>query len=80
MVAKGVGQRRTHQDAGGGSECEVGVGKCQPLHIGWIHNKVLLNSTENSLQYSTINHNGKEYIIKRMYVCITASTLLYSKN
>ena len=29
-------------------------------------------NTESYIQYPTINHNGREYIIKkRMYVCVT---------
>ena len=28
--------------------------------IGWINNKVLLDSTGNDIQYPVINHNGKE--------------------
>ena len=27
---------------------------------GWINNKVLLDSTGNCIQYSRLNHNGKE--------------------
>ena len=27
---------------------------------GWINNKVLLDSTGNCIQYSGLNHNGKE--------------------
>ena len=30
-------------------------------HIEWINNKVLLYSTGNYIQYSLINHHGKEY-------------------
>ena len=30
-------------------------------YIGWINNKVLLNSTRNYIQYPLINQNGKEY-------------------
>ena len=52
VVAKGEG-------VGGGMEWEVGVSRCQLLHIGWINNKVLLYSTGNYIQYPMINHNGK---------------------
>ena len=44
-----------------------------------LNNKVLLYSTENYIQYSMINHNGKEYKKKNVYICITES-LLYSRN
>lgn len=70
MVAKGVGWRRTHQEAGGGSECEAGVGKCQPLRIGWIHSKSLLCITQSCILYPLINHNGKEKVLKRMYIYV----------
>ena len=46
---------------GGRMEWEVEVGKYKLLSIGWVKNKVLLHSTENSIQYLIINHNGKEY-------------------
>ena len=54
MVPSGEG-------VGGGMECEVGVSRCKLLYIEWINNKVLLYSTENSIQCPMINHNGKEY-------------------
>ena len=54
VVAKGEG-------VGGGMECEVGVSRCKLLYIEWINNKVLLYSTDNSIQCPMINHNGKEY-------------------
>ena len=38
------------------------------LYIEWINNKVLLYSTENYIQYPMVNHNGKEYLKKRMYI------------
>ena len=31
------------------------------LYVGWINNKVLPYSTGDSIQYSVINHNVKEY-------------------
>ena len=43
----------------GGMEWEVGISRCKLLYIEWIHNKVLLYSTENYVQYSMINRNGK---------------------
>ena len=54
VVAKG-------ESAGGEMECEVMVSRCKLLYIEWINNKVLLDSTENYVQYPMINHNGKEY-------------------
>ena len=54
MVAKGEG-------GGGGVEWEAGVSRCELLYIGWVNSKVLLDGTENYIQYPVINHNGKEY-------------------
>ena len=66
MVAKGEG-------AGRGMEWEVVVSRCRLLYTEWINNKVLLYSTGNYIQYPVINHNGKEYEKKNVYVCITES-------
>ena len=63
MVAKG-------EVVGGGKDLEFGISRCKLLHMGWI-NKVLLNSTGNDIQYPVINHNGKEYKKKNVYMCIT---------
>ena len=61
MAAKGDG-------VGGGMEWEVRLSRCKLLYTGWIHNKVLMYSTENYIQYPVINHNGKEFFKKRIYV------------
>ena len=53
---------------GGGMEWEFGVSRRKLLYIEWINNKVLLYSTENYIQYPMINHNGKEYIKKCIYM------------
>ena len=50
-----------------GKDWEFGISKCKLLYIEWINNKVLLHSTEKYIQYSVINHNGKEYL-KNIYV------------
>ena len=63
MVAKGEGNGR-------GMQWEVGVSIRKLLYIEWINNKVLLYSTENYIQYPMINHNGKEYLKKNVYICI----------
>ena len=44
---------------GGGMEWEVWVSRCKLLYLEWINNKVLLYSTENYIQYSMKNRNGK---------------------
>ena len=61
MVAKGKG-------VGGGMEWEFGVSRCELLYIEWINNRVLLCSIENYIQYPMINHNGKEFFKKGMYI------------
>ena len=53
-----------------GKDWEFGINKCKLVHTGWINNKVLLYSTGNYIQFSGINHNGKEYFFKCMYVCV----------
>ena len=55
MVAKGEGER-------GEMDWEFGVGRCKLSYMEWINNKILLYTTGNSMQYSVINHIGKEYI------------------
>ena len=47
---------------------EVGVSKGKLLYIEWINSKILLYSTKKHIQYPMINHNGKEYIKKSLYV------------
>ena len=63
---------------GGGLERETVVSRCKLEYMERINNKVLLYSTENYIQYSMINQNGKEYL-KRMYIYIYI-TLPYSRN
>ena len=38
------------------------------MYIEWINNKVLLYSTGNYIQYSVINHNGKENEKECVYI------------
>ena len=40
---------------------EFGMSKCKLSYVKHINDKVLLHSTGNYIQYSVINHNGKEY-------------------
>ena len=56
------------EGGGGGMEQEFGVSRCKPIYIEWINNKILLYSTENYIQYPVMNHNGKEYFKKDIYV------------
>ena len=52
---------------------ESGVNRFKPLHLEWINNKVLLYDTETYIKFPRINHNGKEYFKKNVYICITES-------
>ena len=58
------------QGKGVGEEMEwkVGFSRCKLLLIKWINNKIVLFSTENNIQYSMINQNGKEY--KKECICM----------
>ena len=49
------------------------VFQCKLLHLEWIDNKVLLYSTGNYIHSPGINHNGKEYYKKNVYMCRTES-------
>ena len=50
---------------------ELGISRCKLLYVGWINNKVLLQSTGNCIQYPVINHSRKQY--EKEYICITES-------
>ena len=51
-------------------EWEVGASRHKLLYIAWINSKVLLQSTDDYIQYPVINHNGKEYVKKEcVYTC-----------
>ena len=52
----------------GGKDWESGISRCKLLYIEWINNRVLLCSIENYIQYPMINHNGKEFFKKGMYI------------
>ena len=52
----------------GGKDWEFGISRCKLLYIEWIHNRVLLYSTGNYIQYPVTNHNGKEYIYSHIYI------------
>ena len=44
---------------GVGKDWEFEISRCKLLYIGWINNKVLLNSTGNYIHYPVIIYNGK---------------------
>ena len=47
-----------------GKDWEFGIVRGKLLYIGSINNKVLLHSTGKYIQYSIINHVGKEKIVE----------------
>ena len=53
---------------GGGVDWEFGISRCKLLYKEWINNKFLLYSTGNYIQCPVINHNGKEYEKKYVYI------------
>ena len=57
-VGRGLG--RTEQD--------VGVSRCKLLYMEWINKKVLVFSTGNYIQYRGLNHHGREYLKKNVYI------------
>ena len=68
---------------GGGREMnwEFGVGRCKPLHLEWINNKVLLYSTKNYTPFPGIKDNGKGYFFKKECIYLyNWVILLYSRN
>ena len=58
---------------------EFGVGRCKLLHLEWINNKVLMYGTGSYVQYPGINHNGKDYKRRIIYV-YNWVTLLYIRD
>ena len=69
---------------GGGEVGEFEVSRSKLVHIEWIQNKVPLSSMGNYSQYFEINHNGKEYFLKKnVYKYIhtyISESLLYGRN
>ena len=55
------------EGSGGGRDWEFGISRCKILYVEWINKKVMLYSTGNYIQYSVINHNGKEYEKEDIY-------------
>ena len=43
-----------------GKDGEFGVGRCKVLHLEWMENEVLLQSTGNYIQSPGRDHDGKE--------------------
>ena len=62
---------------------EFGISRCKLLHLERINNKVLLYSTGNYIQSLGIEHDGRLYEKKNIYIHIythTWVTFLYSRN
>ena len=55
---------------GEGKDWEFAIRSCKLLYIEWINSKVPLYSTGNYIQFSMINHKGKEYEKEHIYVSI----------
>ena len=65
VVAKG-------EKGGRGVKWKFGANKCKLSYMEGINNKVLLYSTESNVQCPMRNHNGREYIKRRIVsICIT---------
>ena len=47
---------------------EFGISRCKLLYPEYRNNKILLHSTGNYVQCPMINHNGKEYEEKHVYI------------
>ena len=56
----------------GGKDWEFGISRCQLSYVGWINNRVLLDSPGNYIQYPAINHNEKNICIN-IYICAAAA-------
>jgi len=48
---------------------EFGAGRCKLLHLEWISNEILLYSTGNYIQSFGIEHDGRQYEKKNVYIC-----------
>ena len=60
---------------------EFGVGRCKLLYTEWVHNKVLPYNSRKYVQFTVINHNGKEYFLKMYDIYVYNQViLLYSRN
>ena len=57
-------------DGGSGMDWEFGVSGCKLLHLEWISNEALLYSTGNDIQSLLMEHDGRYYKKKNMYIYI----------
>ena len=47
---------------------KLGVSRCKLLHLDWISNEVLLHSTGNYNQSLAVEHDGRAYEEKNVYI------------
>ena len=52
---------------------ESGVSRCKLLHLEWINNEVPLYSTGSYVQSLGFEHDGRQYVKKRIRMCMTGS-------
>ena len=82
---RGLGEQTCGCRGGGGGngmDWEFGVNRCKLLHMKWISNEILLNSTGNYIQSLAIEYDRGEcekriYIYICMYVWVIS---LYNRN
>ena len=60
------------QGGGGrsGMDLDFEVSRCKLLHVEWISNEVRLYGTGNSMQSLGIDHDGRQYEKKNVYIYI----------
>ena len=56
---------------GSGMDWEFGVSRCKPLHLEWMSNENLLYGTGNYIQSLGIEHDGRQYEKKNVWICMT---------
>ena len=59
----------TEGGGGSGMDWESGVNRCKQLHLEWISNEALLNSTGNYI-FSLVMNMIEDNVRKRIYIYI----------
>ena len=52
---------------------EFRVSRCKLLHLGWVSNEILLYGTGNYIQSLVMEHDGRFFEKKNVYLCMTGS-------
>ena len=52
---------------------EFRFSRCRLLHLEWISNEIVLYSIGNYIQSLVMEHDGRDYEKKNVYVCMTGS-------